>query len=245
MATNGIGTPVKRKEDLRFITGAGRYTDDISVPHQAFACFVRSPHAHATIGAIDTTAAAGMPGVLGVFTGEDVAADGLGGLICGWMVKSKDGSPMKAGPHPILAHGKVRYVGDHVAVVVAETLQQARDAAEMVNVDYGVLPAAVDVARAHDSGVDIHADIPNNLVYDWEIGDKAATDAAFANASHVTRIEIVNNRLVPNAMEPRAAIGHYEAGMDAFTLYTTSQNPHVARLVISAFVGIAPEHSSP
>jgi len=182
MATNGIGSSVKRKEDLRFITGSGRYTDDIQVPHQAYACFVRSPHAHATIGSIDTAAAAAMPGVLGIFTGEDVAADGLGGLICGWMVKSKDGSPMKAGPHPILAHGKVRYVGDHVAVVVAETFQEARDAAEAVVVDYGVLPAAVEVARSHDSGVDVHADIPNNLVYDWEIGDKAATDAAFANA---------------------------------------------------------------
>ncbi|HWL68361.1 MAG TPA: xanthine dehydrogenase family protein molybdopterin-binding subunit [Geminicoccus sp.] len=242
MATNGIGSSVKRKEDLRFITGSGRYTDDIQVPHQAYACFVRSPHAHATIESIDRSAAEAMPGVLGVFTGEEVAADGLGGLICGWMVKSKDGSPMKAGPHPILAHGKVRYVGDHVAVVVAETLQQARDAAEAVIVDYGVLPAAVDVAKTHDSGIEIHADIPNNLVYDWEIGDKAATDAAFAQAKHVTRVELINNRLVPNAMEPRAALGHYDAGQDAYTLYTTSQNPHVARLVISAFVGIAPEH---
>ena len=242
MATNGIGSAVKRKEDLRFITGSGRYTDDIHVLHEAHACFVRSPHAHATIGSIDTSAASAMPGVLGVFKGEDVAADGLGGLICGWMVKSKDGSPMKAGPHPILAHGKARYVGDHVAVVVAETFQQARDAAEAVVVDYGPLPAAVDVAKSHNSGVQVHDDVPNNLVYDWEIGDKAATDAAFANAAHVTRVEIVNNRLIPNAMEPRAALGHYEAGTDSFTLYTTSQNPHVARLVISAFVGIAPEH---
>ena len=123
MATNGIGSSVKRKEDLRFITGSGRYTDDIHVPHEAHACFLRSPHAHAKIDSINTSAAASMPGVLGIFTGSDIAADGLGGLICGWMVKSKDGEPMKAGPHPILADGKVRYVGDHVAVVVAETFE--------------------------------------------------------------------------------------------------------------------------
>ena len=242
MATNGIGSSVKRKEDLRFITGSGRYTDDIHVPHEAYACFVRSPHAHATVDGIDISTAAAMPGVLGVFTGADIAAAGLGGLICGWMVKSKDGSPMKAGPHPILADGKVRYVGDHVAVAVAETFGEARDAAEAVEVSYGVLPATADVGKAHDSAAAIHADVPNNLVYDWELGDAAATDAAFAKADHVTKVEIVNNRLVPNAMEPRAAIGHYDFGTDSFTLYTTSQNPHVARLVISAFVGIAPEH---
>ena len=242
MATNGIGASVKRKEDLRFITGNGRYTDDIHVPKQTYAYFVRSPHAHATIDSIDISAAEAMPGVLGVFTGEDVARDGLGGLICGWLVKSKDGSPMNAGPHPILAHGKARYVGDHVAVVVAETYEQAKDAGEAVMVDYGVLPAVVDVAKAHTDPTMVHADIANNLVYDWEIGDKAATDAAFAKASHVTTVNIVNNRLIPNAMEPRAAIGHYDFSSDGYTLYTTSQNPHVARLVISAFVGIAPEH---
>ena len=242
MATNGIGSSVKRKEDLRFITGSGRYTDDIHVPHKAQACFLRSPHAHAKIDSIDTSAAAAMPGVLGIFTGSDIAADGLGGLICGWMVKSKNGEPMKAGPHPILADGKVRYVGDHVAVVVAETFEQARDAAEAIDVQYSVLPAVADVAKAHDSNAAVHKDVPNNLVFDWELGDAAATDTAFENAYHVTRVEIVNNRLVPNAMEPRAAIGHYEFGTDSFTLYTTSQNPHVARLVISAFVGIAPEH---
>jgi carbon-monoxide dehydrogenase large subunit len=159
------------------------------------------------------------------------------------MIHSKDGSPMKAGAHPVLALGKVRYVGDHVAVVIAETIAQARDAAELISVDYEVLPAAVDVGTAQNSGQpQIHDEAPNNTVYQWHLGDKAAVDAAFAGAKHVTRIDLVNNRLVPNAIEPRAAIGDYDAGNESFTLYTTSQNPHVARLVLAAFIGLAPEH---
>ena len=242
MTEKGIGARVPRKEDLRFITGRGRYTDDINQPGQVHAVFVRSPHAHAKIKRIDKASAAGRPGVLAVLTGEDVAADKLGNLICGWLVKSKDGSPMKMGPHPLLAQGKVRYVGDRVAVVVAETLAQAKDAAEALTVEYEELPAVVDLARAHDAGALVHDEIAHNLCYDWEIGDKAAVDAAFARAHHVTKMELVNNRLVPNAMEPRAAIGHFDPGQDAFTLYLTSQNPHVHRLVISAFIGVAPEH---
>jgi carbon-monoxide dehydrogenase large subunit len=242
MAEKGIGARVPRKEDLRFITGRGRYTDDINQPGQAYAVFVRSPHAHARIKRIDTASAAGRPGVLAVLTGDDVKADGLGNLVCGWLVKSKDGSPMKMGPHPLLAQGKVRYVGDRVAVVVADTLARAKDAAEALVVDYEVLPAVVDVADAHGAGALVHEEVANNLCYDWELGDKAAVDAAFAKAHHVTRMELVNNRLVPNAMEPRAAIGHFDPGQDAYTLYLTSQNPHVHRLVISAFIGVAPEH---
>ena len=176
-------------------------------------------------------------------TGDDIAKDKVGGLICGWMIHSKDGSPMKAGAHPALAQGKVRYVGDHVAVVIAETLAQAKDAAEKVSVDYDVLPAAVDVATAQNAGQpQIHAEAPNNTVYQWHLGDKAKVDAAFAAAKHVTKIDLVNNRLIPNAIEPRAAIGDYDSGQESLTLYTTSQNPHVARLVLSAFIGIAPEH---
>jgi carbon-monoxide dehydrogenase large subunit len=136
MASNGIGAAVRRKEDRRFITGRGRFTDDIDRPGQAYAYFVRSPHAHARIGRIDKSAALAAPGVLAVLDGDDVKAAGWGGLICGWMVKSKDGSDMKAGPHPMLAQGKVRYVGDHVACVVAESYHQARDAAELVEVEY-------------------------------------------------------------------------------------------------------------
>lgn len=243
MTSTGIGAPVRRLEDFRFITGSGQYVDDINRPGQAYAVFVRSPHAHATIKGIDMAAARKSPGVLGVFTGADLAADKVGGLICGWLIHSKDGSPMKAGAHPALATERVRYVGDHVAVVIAETLNEARDAAELVAVDYEELPAVVDLAAAQESGqAQIHAEAPGNTVYEWHLGDKAAADAAFAEAKHVTKIDIVNNRLIPNAMEPRAAIGEFDRGQGAYTLYTTSQNPHVARLVLSAFIGIAPEH---
>jgi aerobic carbon-monoxide dehydrogenase large subunit len=242
MSSTGIGAPVRRKEDFRFITGKGQYTDDINRPGQTYAYFLRSPHAHATIKRIDAAAALASPGVVAVLTGDDLAADKVGGLICGWMIHSKDGSPMKAGPHPALAQGKVRYVGDHVAVVVAETYAAARDAAEAIVVDYEVLPAVVDMMEAVKGDIVVHEVAPDNRVYDWHLGDKAATDAAFAKAQHVTRLHIVNNRLIPNPMEPRAAVGDWDAGQDAFTLYTTSQNPHVARLVLSAFIGIAPEH---
>ncbi|HEX7074283.1 MAG TPA: xanthine dehydrogenase family protein molybdopterin-binding subunit, partial [Hyphomicrobiaceae bacterium] len=243
MTSTGIGAPVRRREDFRFITGHGNYVDDISRPGQAYAVFVRSPHAHAKINNIDTSAARQAPGVLGVFTGKDLAADKIGGLICGWMIHSKDGSPMKVGPHPALALEKVRYVGDHVAVVIAETLNQARDAAELVAVDYEELPAVVDVATAQNPGQpQIHAEAPNNTVFEWHLGDKTAVEAAFAQAAHVTKLNLINNRLIPNAVEPRAAIGEYDRGQDSYTLYTTSQNPHVARLVLSAFIGIAPEH---
>jgi carbon-monoxide dehydrogenase large subunit len=242
MSETGIGARVKRKEDQRFLTGKGQYTDDINLKGQTYAYFVRSPHAHATIKSINTAKAKKMPGVVGVFTGDDVAADKIGGLICGWMIHSKDGSPMKAGPHPILAQGKVRYVGDHVAVVVAETKEQAKAAAAAVAVSYAVLPHVVDAGKAMKSKAQVHDVAPDNRVFNWSLGDEAATDAAFKSAAHITKIDLVNNRLIPNAMEPRAAIGSYDTGSDAYTLYTTSQNPHVARLVISAFHGLAPEH---
>ncbi len=243
MSATGIGASVRRKEDFRFITGKGQYTDDVNRYGQAHAAFLRSPHAHADILRIDTAAALAMPGVVAIFTGDDLAADKIGGLICGWMIHSKDGEPMKAGSHPALAQGKVRYVGDHVAVVIADTLDQARDALEKINVEYAVLPANVATANATQPGAPVvHEVAPDNAVYRWAIGDEGATQAAFAKAAHVTKIDLVNNRLIPNPMEPRAAVGDYDSGNDAFTLYTTSQNPHVARLVLSAFIGIAPEH---
>jgi aerobic carbon-monoxide dehydrogenase large subunit len=243
VTATGIGASVRRKEDQRFITGKGQYTDDINRPGQAYAVFVRSPHAHAAIKKIDASAALKSPGCLAVFTGEDIAKDKVGNLICGWMILSKDGSQMKAGPHPALAQGKVRYVGDHVAVVIAETLAQAKDAAEAVSVAYDVHKAVVDLGTAQAAGQpQIHEQAPANTVYQWHLGDKGAVEAAFAAAKHVTKIDIVNNRLIPNAMEPRAAIGDYDPGSDSFTLYTTSQNPHVARLVLAAFIGIAPEN---
>src|SRR5262245_50297440 len=243
MAENGIGAPVRRKEDRRFITGGGTYTDDINRFGQAYAYFLRSPHGHARINGINKAAAERAPGVLAILTGDDVAAAGWGGLICGWAVKSKDGSDMKVGSHPLLAQGKVRYVGDHVACVVAETYVQAKDAAELIEVAYEELPACVDTAVADQPGQpQVHDEIAGNTVYNWELGDKSAVDAAIAAAAHVTRIDLINNRLVPNAMEPRAAIAEYDRAQTSFTLYTTSQNPHVARLVISAFIGVAPEH---
>jgi carbon-monoxide dehydrogenase large subunit len=242
MNETGIGARVKRKEDHRFITGRGRYTDDINLKGQVYAYFVRSPHAHARISSIQSPKWAKEDGVIAVLTGDDVAQDKIGGLICGWMIHSKDGSPMKAGPHPILAVGKVRYVGDHVALVIAETREKAKAAAARVDVSYEALPHVIDVAEARSSQAQIHEVAPDNTVFEWSLGDKGAVDAAFSRAKHVTSLDLVNNRLIPNAIEPRAAIGSYDPGDDHFTLYTTSQNPHVARLVISAFVGLAPEH---
>jgi aerobic carbon-monoxide dehydrogenase large subunit len=241
MSATGIGAAVRRKEDHRFITGKGHYTDDINRPGQSYAFFIRSPHAHAAIKSIDATAASTMPGVLAILTGADLAADKIGNLICGWMIHSKDGSPMKMAPHPALANGKVCYVGDPVAVVIADTLAQARDAAEKVKVDYGVLPSVADLATAQKA-TQIHEVAPHNVIYQWHIGDPKGAEAAFKSAKHVTKLDIVNNRLVPNPMEPRAAIAEYDSGSGQLTLWNTSQNPHVARLVIAAFVGMAPEH---
>jgi carbon-monoxide dehydrogenase large subunit len=205
--------------------------------------FVRSPHAHAKIRSIDKTAALAAPGVIGILDGQDVAADKINGLPCGWLITSTNGEPMKEPPHPILAFEKVRYVGDHVAMVVAETYEQARDAAELVVVDYEPLAAVVDVRDAQAPGAPVIHDIAtNNQCYKWAIGDKAAVDATFANAAHVTKIDLVNNRLAPNPMEPRAAIGHYNRAGDDYTLYVSNQNPHVERLLLTAFVMGLPEH---
>jgi carbon-monoxide dehydrogenase large subunit len=243
MSATGIGQAVRRKEDIRFITGKGQYTDDMVRPGETRAVFVRSPHAHAKIKSIDTGEAEKMPGVVAVLTGAQLADDKIGNLICGWMIHSKDGTPMKMAAHPALANGKVNHVGDAVAVVIAETKAQGRDAAEKVKVDYEVLPAVADPAKAQDKGApQIHADVANNTIYQWHLGDQKATEAAFQNAKHVTKLDIVNNRLVPNAIEPRVALAEYDAGNDSLTLWNTSQNPHVARLVIAAFVGMAPEH---
>ena len=243
MGIEGIGASVLRKEDRRFITGRGRYTDDMAVPGMKHAVFVRSPHAHATFSAIDAEAVKAMPGVIAVLTGEELRADGIGNLICGWAVSSKDGSPMNMGAWPALAVGTVRHVGQAVAVVIADTKAQARDAAEALEIDYSELPAVTRGPDALEAGApQLHPEAANNLAFDWEIGDKAATDAAFSKAAHVTKLHIVNNRLVPNAIEPRAALGVYDAAEDHYTCWTTSQNPHVARLVMSAFYNVAPEH---
>src|SRR6516162_1521190 len=235
-----IGRSVERKEDYRFLTGAGQYTDDIILPQQSYAWFLRSPHAHARLRSIDTSAARAAPGVLAVFTSKDLA--GIGGLPCGWLIKSIDGNPMKEPKHPVLAEEKVRHVGDPLALVVAESLAQAKAAAALIEVDYEVLPAVVDTATAAKSATAVHDMAADNVCYTWAIGDKAAVDAAFARADHITRLSIVNNRLIPNAIEPRAANASYSRADDSYTLYVTSQNPHVERLLMTAFVLGLPEH---
>ena len=191
---------------------------------------------------IDFEKAKKAPGVIAVFTGADLAAAKVGGLPCGWLITDVNGQPMKEPLHPCLAQGKVRYVGDHVAVVIAETLDQARDAAELVKVDYEELPAVTDAAKARIAAQPIHDMAPDNTCYVWALGDKAKVDAAFARRAHVTKLEFVNNRLIPNAIEPRAAIGSFSRADDAYTLYVTSQNPHVERLLMTAFVLGLPEH---
>jgi carbon-monoxide dehydrogenase large subunit len=243
MGMEGIGASVVRKEDKRFITGKGRYVDDIKLVGMTHAHFIRSPHAHARVKSIDASAALEMPGVLAVLNGKELVEDKVGNLICGWAITSKDGSPMKMGAWPALAPETVRFVGQAVAVVIAESKNLARDAAEAVVVDYEELPSVPDIHAAIKSGAaQLHPEAPGNVVYDWVLGDENAVKDAFAKAANVVTLDLVNNRLVPNAMEPRAAVASYDAADEHFTLHTTSQNPHVARLVLSAFYNIAPEH---
>jgi carbon-monoxide dehydrogenase large subunit len=243
MGHDGIGASVRRKEDLRFLNGRGHYTDDVNRPGQLYAYIRRSDRPHARLGAIDTAAAKASPGVVAVFTGADMQADGVGGLPCGWQIHNKDGSPMAEPPHPVLAVGKVRHVGDPVAVVIAHTRQQAKDAAEKLAIDYQDLPGAAGMREALAPGAaPVHDEVPGNVCYDWHIGDKAAVDAAFAAAAKVVKLELENNRLIPNAMEPRAAVGDFDPMSGDYTLITTSQNPHVIRLLMGAFVLHIPEN---
>ncbi len=239
---DGIGASSKRREDVRFLTGNGRYTDDINRPGQLYAVFVRSEVAHGRITSLDISEAAAAPGVAHVFTSKDF--EGVGGVPCGWQITDKNGQPMKEPKHPILAEGKVRHVGDPIAVVVADTLERAKDAAEMVAVEIEDLPAVTNMRDAINGGAAVHDEAPDNLCYDWEFvaENKAAVDEAIRNAAHVTTLELVNNRLVANPMEPRCAIGEYDRSDDQHTLYTTSQNPHVIRLLMGAFVLGIPEH---
>ena len=237
----GIGASTKRREDIRFLTGTGNYTDDINLHGQAHAAFARSDVANGTIDCIDVTAAAAMPGVLAIFTGDDFVE--VGGNPAGWYIESRDGTPMKEPKRPVLAHGKVRHVGDAYAAVIAETATQARDAVEKIEASITELPAVANTIAAVAEGAGlVHDEIETNICFDWGwIEDnRAATDAAIKAAPHVTTLELVNNRLVPNAIEPRASLADYNTGTGDYTLYTTSQNPHMSRLLICAFVmGIA------
>ncbi|MEL6337502.1 MAG: xanthine dehydrogenase family protein molybdopterin-binding subunit [Pseudomonadota bacterium] len=239
---HGIGASSKRREDVRFVTGNGRYTDDINRPGQCYCHFLRSDIAHGRIVSLDTAAAKAAPGVVAVYTAEDLAA--VGGVPCGWQITDKNGEPMKEPKHPILAEGKVRHVGDPVVAILAESLEAAQDAAELVELEIEELPAVVDMTAAIAGGAAVHDEAPDNICYDWEFvaENKQAVDDAIAAAAHVTTLTLVNNRLVANPMEPRAAIGEYDRSDDQHTLWTTSQNPHVIRLLMGAFVLSIPEH---
>ncbi len=239
-----IGSSVKRVEDKRFITGQGRYTDDIVLPQMTYACMVRSPHAHAEIVSVDISHAEQMDGVVKIFTGKDTDAAGIGGVPCGWQVDFKNGDTMKEPPHPLLVSDKARHAGDAIAMVIAETYAQAKDAAEMVIVEYNVLPAVTNSKAARADGApQVHADVPNNLAFDWELGNpREEVDAAIAGAHHVTTLEFINQRVICNAIEPRSAIGHFDTAYDKYTLYTSTQNPHLIRLLLCAFVLGLPEH---
>ena len=228
----GIGQPVRRHEDLRLVTGRGRYTDDVTLPQMTQAFVLRSPAAHALIKRIDATAARNMPGVLFVATGEDIQADGIGDIPCAVPLNNRDGTPRHDTPRPALALGKVRHVGQPVALVVAETLSAARDAAEAIDIEYETLPAVTEANDALAPGApQLFDHIPGNLVFDWDndMGDAKATDAAFAKAAHVVTLDLVNNRLVANSMEPRNAIAEYDAATGRSTLYTGTQGAHFVR----------------
>ena len=232
-----LGASVLRREDQRFLTGRGRYTDDIQLPGLTHAAFVRSPHAHARIRSIDASRATSRPGVRAVYTGADLERGGVKSLPTAWLLPD-----IKLVPHPVLATSTVRYVGEPVAVVIADSAYLARDAADLVDVDYEPLDAVVEPTSAVGAGTSLHAEAPDNRCFHWTLGDRAASDAVFAGAARVVKERMVNNRLVPVAIEPRAAIASYEPGTDQLTLWVTSQNPHVHRLIMGAFVLGVPEH---
>ena len=241
--TNGlIGKSVKRVEDKRFITGRGNYTDDIVLPHQTYASFVRSPYAHARILSVDVSDAKAMPGVVAIFTGADVAD--VNGVPCGWQVNFKNGDTMKEPKHPLLVVDKARHVGDAIAIVIAETKEEAVDAAQAINVEYEELPCIVDATKAVQAGAAlVHDDVPNNICFDWALGNPITeVDEAMNIAAHVTTLEFINQRLVPNAIEPRCYNSSYDGATDKYTLYTSTQNPHLIRLLMCAFVLGIPEH---
>ncbi|HBH04324.1 MAG TPA: carbon monoxide dehydrogenase, partial [Candidatus Rokubacteria bacterium] len=229
-----FGKAIKRREDPRFITGRGQYVDDVKLPGMTYAAFVRSPHPHARIKKVDAAAAKKLPGVLAVYTGVEMQ---VGGLPCGWMLPD-----IRVPVRPVLAQGKVRYVGEPVAIVVAETPFAAKDGAEAVRVQYEALPGVADGKKAHAPGApQLFDEIATNQCFHWTIGDKAAADAAFASAATVVSQPLVNQRLIPNAIEPRACVASFAPATGDLTLWVTSQNPHVHRLLMAAFVLAIPE----
>jgi carbon-monoxide dehydrogenase large subunit len=238
----GLAQPVRRVEDPRLLKGAGRYTDDIVLPGMLFGIVLRSPHAAATITRLDTAAAAKLPGVAGIYTAADLNADAIGPLPCAALVQNRDGTPQAAPPHPVLADGAVRHVGDPVAFIVADSIKHARDAAEAIEADYDPLPSITDLPTAMDAGANlVWPDIKHNLAFDWEIGDKTATEAEFAKAAHVTRLTIVNNRIVVNSMEARAALADFDSATGRWTLYANTQGGWLVKNLIAPLFGTDPE----
>ncbi len=235
-----VGQPVPRTEDPILVRGEGRFTDDVSVPGQTYAVMVRSRYAHGIIRKIDTEAARKMKGVLGVYTGADLAAAGYGTLKCIVPFKNRDGSEMKKPPRHALATDRVRFVGDPVAFVIADTLNRAKDAAEAIEIDIEPLPAVTDPEAAALAGApQLYDDVPGNVSLDYHFGDADAVAAAFARAAHVTRLKLVNNRVIVNAMEPRAAVGAFENGR--FTLHTCSQGVVGMKANIAALLNVEPK----
>ena len=239
----GIGQPIRRVEDRRFLTGHGRYLDDVAQPRQAHAVLLRSPHANARLRTLDTSAAAALPSVLAVLTGEDLARDGIGTIPCMTGLTNRDKSAIAMPPRPALAQDWVRHVGDAVAMVVAETAAAARDAVEQIAVEYEPLPAVVDTAHALDPGQPaVWDEHPGNLCFDWEVGDDAVVQRASASAAHRVSLTLVNNRVVANSMEPRGALGQYDPGEDSYTLWSSTQGSHFLRNLLAEHVFKMPEN---
>ncbi|NQV79458.1 MAG: xanthine dehydrogenase family protein molybdopterin-binding subunit [Alphaproteobacteria bacterium] len=247
MSEYGFGKSVRRVEDDRLLVGQGRFHDDLEFDGQTYAVVVRSPHAHARLGTIDVAAARAAPGVIGVFTGADAEKAGIGHLpsptVGVLQLKRADGSPAYVPPRPVLATAAVKHVGDPVVLVVAESLQQAHDAADLVNIDYDMLPSLTDTAVAANPGVtQIWANAPQNTCFEWAMGDAAATDAAFAKADHVTAIDVINNRVICASMEPRGATGAYDAASGTYTLHTNCQNVFQLGQVAAGIIGTDEQH---
>ncbi len=241
----GVGQPVRRKEDDTLVRGKGKYTDDFNLPDQAHAWIVRSSHAHGIINGIDTTAARAMPGVLGIWTGADLATAGYGPFTCGLPLKNRDGSPVLQTNRPALVTDKVRYVGDPVAFVVAETANQARDAAEAVEVDIEPLPAVTNAEEATKPGApQLYDHIPNNVALDYHFGDTAKIEAAFANAAHVTKLDIVNTRVAVVSMEPRVALASFDKESERFTIQVPTQGVSGNKAMLARLLNVKPEQGA-
>jgi carbon-monoxide dehydrogenase large subunit len=226
----GMAQPVRRVEDPRLLKGDGQYTDDFALPDMLVGIVLRSPYAAAKVLSIDISQAASLPGIVAIYTADDLAADGIGSLPCAVPIKNRDGSGRAEVPHPVLASGAVRHVGDPVAFIAAQTAQAGRDAAEMINVEYDMLPSITSLAHVlDDDAQQVWDEVPHNQAFDWATGDKEKVDALFAEAAHITSLSLINNRIIVNSMEPRAALAQYDPETKRFTLTTNTQGGWVVK----------------